>query len=1413
MLSIPVKLDVSAERAQKALLDFFNGVEGALEGIVDHNGTVLNFDVNMRLRGKDVVKYLEETDAATEKVIKSAKKHDEGVENSIQRAKYRVKEAKREREALDALGKEYKEAGREIKALENELRSLQGVQDGSIADIKSQRAELVALRDATKINTPEFKKLTLELKKFDKQLTKAKPGANSFVRAFGQIAIVSAGIQAVGSALRSVTNSIDVFVRRTKDVEGFSLALLNVGLQQSEVNRIFKQAETTANDLGAPLAQVEKTYKRMIPALQAVGTSAEDSDKFIEQVSARSQTLGLNTEQSGRLLEAFAQVLSKGKLQAEELNQQISELDGAFRVQFAEALGVTTEALNELISDSKITADVFVDTVNKMSNGAEQLKKRIKDGTATIQQFQNEIGNIDTKNIEKVGAAIEPAIKSFLQIRLAVAEFIQEFSKSKQFELLVDIFNSIAKGVEEFAAGLIKVIGAIGEFLSPLTSVVNFILTLDAGIGNLVTLLVKMAGTITAVALATKGIIALKAGIAFIQQQITNLSAAIKGNGVAAKAATPSMVTYESAVKATGTAATGTTAKLGKLAAAGLKLAALFAVTAIIDKMISSFKAAGEGAEEMNRKFAGIELDLLDKIEEFNNKIEETPESLEDFGESLETVAAKSESAGKANHLAAAAFGVLGVAAIAGAFALGGPFGGALAATTVKGGLAALSVGKVAGAITLTSAAAVSGKAAFDKFAKAEEQLKKSGGGKAFLERQEEIGNAIQRSDDLINSLGVTVDQVDFSNFKGAGADIVEVSRQAKAQVSTLKGNIAANQSLIRELKEKEQVEGTLSDIDKAKIIAAKGAIKSDQQKLAVKERLANASSHFVTQQLKESDASVEAAVNTDDLAKATALFIKEIDVKAVEAQTEAIREYGREANSAELLAAANIGIAAAAAEEKIEQYDREIDKLHEVERTQGFLNPKQRARVTELTNLIAQETNKQAQLSLDAQAAVIAGFEQGVNRVNEKVSVLGETASALKGSFDSTTSTFVSGLQAATGLIDQVVSREIEGLEVGSAKRKAIITEQLRAQAQAIETENSLAKLKLSVQSQVAQSEARIQQGQLQVMAAQARMSGNEGLAKTLDAAALAQNDIIDALQVQERVEKRILDINKQTQQQALIDKGLKEQVGRSAEDVANKIGVQAVNLKEAKAEQQAIQRLVEQYSEKMATAATNAQDLKEETQKTAMKEGKDNAGRIADALGEADGAAEGLNAVMKAVNGTFDAVATSGDRIKTTLKDAITEANTLIRLTGSNARAMGGPVTGGQQYTVNDGGGREAFLSNTGKFSMLPAARNIQWTAPSSGTIISAQVLKAMQRNQRHNGVISNARVDQGPVPKLMAATAMTSDSGSLAKQITTAMSGSTANRITNNVTIQSQSPVNDASNLMTNVARMRLRNSRRF
>ena len=1299
MLSIPVKLDVSAEKAEQALRKFFNGVENALDGIVDLDGSVINFDVNFNKTGDDVVKALNDTDAAQKKVEKSARRLDQGQEKSIKRTKHHIRTLKEKRDKLEVNSKAYKRAAAEVRKFQERLRVLQGVQKGSTADLKVKRANLVALQANLKINSAEYNRLTAEIAKFDAvlkgnnaELDKSKKKTLGFVDVFARITIISAGIQSISAALRSVGNAIDVYTRRTKDVEGFNLAIQNVGFSQAETTRIFNQAERTANALGAPLQQVEKSYRRMIPALKAVGASAEESDKFIEAISARSQTLGLNTEQSGRLLEAFAQVLSKGKLQAEELNQQISELDGAFRTQLADALGKTTAQLTEMISKGEITADVFVEAMNKMEHGVEALRARVAQGNMTVQQFQNIISNIETKNIEVIGKAIEPAIKAFLSIRLAVADFIKEFVKSPQFFMLATTFNGIAKGVENFVKSLLNALNVIGQLTSTLTQIINFVLSLDTGFGGLVGALIQfmlvLAGTNAALILGTK-----------------------------------TKILYAAAAK-----------KLGEnalFASLGLK---------------ATFVAAAKLAGPLTIALAGINL-VSEAFKRGAKKGAEFDAELTEIEARMKSIAGFSPAT--TNGIQRFFEGVFGF-------------------------IARMDDPETTGAFT-----------------NIQSQINR-------------VGAVSTAMSNKVKKLGINFDDLgSFANI--SSKDLKEFTSQVKQQDKANKKALKTAELRLANLREQEPHNNTLIDLLERQIEQLKGEVKINEKRIPVLNK--------VNELRGEDVEATEEQINLlEELKQKTDKSISANSLKALEARTNAVKELGRET---ELLAAANIGIDQAQSEADLGAYKEELRDLNLLRTSLKGLTEDEKERATELTTLIAQEQQKQAQLAIDAQNAVIAGFEQGVDRVNQKVSVLGQSASALKGSFDSTTSTFVSGLQAATSLIDQVVSREIQGLEIGSAKRKAIIMEQLKAQAQAIETESSLAKLKLSVQNQVAQSEARIQQGQLQVMAAQARMSGNEGLAQSFDAAAAAQNDIISALQLQEQVGKRILDINKQSQQQTLIDKGLKEKLGQSAKVVADKLGLEVTTRKEAIAQQERLKRIVDQYSEKMANAALNAQDLKEETQKTAMKEGQNSARKIADALNDADGAAEGLNTVMNAVNGTFINVADSGDRITRTLQGAISEANTLIRLTntGGARRAMGGPVTGGQQYTVNDGGGREAFLSNTGKFSMLPAARNIQWTAPSSGTIISAQVLKAMQRNQRHNGVISNARVDQGPAPKLMAATAMTSDSGSLAKQITTAMSGSTANRITNNVTIQSQSPVNDASDLMTNVARMRLRNSRRF
>ena len=123
------------------------------------------------------------------------------------------------------------------------------------------------------------------------------------------------------------------------------------------------------------------------------------------------------------------------------------------------------------------------------------------------------------------------------------------------------------------------------------------------------------------------------------------------------------------------------------------------------------------------------------------------------------------------------------------------------------------------------------------------------------------------------------------------------------------------------------------------------------------------------------------------------------------------------------------------------------------------------------------------------------------------------------------------------------------------------------------------------------------------------------------------------------------------------------------------------------------------------------------------------------------------------------------------------------------------------GSQYLVNDGGGREAFLNSFGRMSMLPAGRNIKWTAPSSGTVIPAHLVedfknRLMAREQMNN--LSSYQQPQQAVSRNIIKSSHT-------KNLT---SSSSTQRIVNHVTIQSQSPVTDASKLMANVSKLKSR-----
>lgn len=128
---------------------------------------------------------------------------------------------------------------------------------------------------------------------------------------------------------------------------------------------------------------------------------------------------------------------------------------------------------------------------------------------------------------------------------------------------------------------------------------------------------------------------------------------------------------------------------------------------------------------------------------------------------------------------------------------------------------------------------------------------------------------------------------------------------------------------------------------------------------------------------------------------------------------------------------------------------------------------------------------------------------------------------------------------------------------------------------------------------------------------------------------------------------------------------------------------------------------------------------------------------------------------------------------------------------------RFAGGPVTGGAAYTVNELG-KEAFLSASGKLSMINAPSFGTWTAPSSGTVIPAHLTSqlAIPRGGINlNGNVRNSAAAAGA-------------SGGLNAMARAIMSAQGGDRINNNVTIQSANTTKAASDILVELTKIRRR-----
>lgn len=401
-----------------------------------------------------------------------------------------------------------KEVGRITDTINQQWVNANKLQDGSVTRLRQQVNEAKQARDAiskigksaddlkTKINSinPAWDLANQKVRALSRELEIAS--ASSFwqrIKAeFNLGPIVGAGkalneivntFQSLSIVVGQLTAPIIALSNALNEIQQIDLLFKGIGGGPAEISKIFADSSRIALEYGVNLKTVRESFTQLTPVILASGGSLENVSQITSALSSRFATFGLSADKSRRVMNGVIQAFGKGKLMAEELTQQISEADPAFKTDLANAIGVTVAQLGEMVKAGEITSQVLLEVLpllaknsvyfGKLGTSATSAVAALGRGQATIEQVKNQLATLSQLNLESLAGLFKPLLGAFLQVQAAVVDFITNLRKLEVVKSLISVVNSLAVQLAGIFTAFTNVIIIVGKFVDPIFAAIN----------------------------------------------------------------------------------------------------------------------------------------------------------------------------------------------------------------------------------------------------------------------------------------------------------------------------------------------------------------------------------------------------------------------------------------------------------------------------------------------------------------------------------------------------------------------------------------------------------------------------------------------------------------------------------------------------------------------------------------------------------------------------------------------------------------------------------------------------------------------------------------------------------------------------------------------------------------------------
>lgn len=249
--------------------------------------------------------------------------------------------------------------------------------------------------------------------------------------------------------------------------------------------------------LGLVLVDQVDAYKQLAAASKGTNLEGERTEEIYTAVAEAGTALRLSQDQMRGSLYAVTQMISKGKVSAEELRQQLGErLPGAYQIA-ARAMDVTTGELSKMLEQGELMSDEFLPRFAKelRRTFAGDLTEAVQGSQANINRLKNTFYELETtitgsgvmetfnEQVQNVNKRLRKWLETNEElIRQRVPEYIDDIGES--LERTVAVYNSLPEGVVGaagygivgriiFGAGPGKLIAAIALIKSQFDGLVD----------------------------------------------------------------------------------------------------------------------------------------------------------------------------------------------------------------------------------------------------------------------------------------------------------------------------------------------------------------------------------------------------------------------------------------------------------------------------------------------------------------------------------------------------------------------------------------------------------------------------------------------------------------------------------------------------------------------------------------------------------------------------------------------------------------------------------------------------------------------------------------------------------------------------------------------------------------------------